>query len=232
MLLLMLNGVIPGQYGFNRVKILNNDTIPVTSCNDGSWCCGNGTLGEACCEANNGLFLINGSAVRLNLDSPSSSTVRIASEASSSITRETWSMPPSIASLSSPNPIGPLASTTSSSGVLTSSTRDPASLETPTSSTPDVSSSPKKSSNNTGVIVGGAISSVFLAALIIGIAFLLWKRHKRPNLSGHGHETLEGKKDKTTHGLPEALGDCGGTEMNATPPIRELDPSATYHEIP
>lgn len=40
--------------------------IAVTTCKDGSYCCGNGTLADACCSTNLGLFIINGSAVPRN----------------------------------------------------------------------------------------------------------------------------------------------------------------------
>lgn len=40
--------------------------VTVTSCNDGSYCCGNGTIAQLCCEMKEGVFMLNGDAIPYN----------------------------------------------------------------------------------------------------------------------------------------------------------------------
>lgn len=46
-----------------EVKDLSNSGVPVTLCDDGSYCCGDGTMAKTCCESRQGVFLRNGSSI-------------------------------------------------------------------------------------------------------------------------------------------------------------------------
>lgn len=56
--------------------------IAITPCKDGSYCCGNGTLADACCRMDVGLFVINGSAMPRKNSAFSSVVSRTASSSS------------------------------------------------------------------------------------------------------------------------------------------------------
>lgn len=60
--------------------------MAVLTCKDGSYCCGNGTLADACCQMDLGLFVVNGSATPRNSASSIVSRTASASETSSSPT--------------------------------------------------------------------------------------------------------------------------------------------------
>ena len=63
--MLMRDAVTPGSIN-NRLVDMAASPIPVTICKDGSYCCGNGTLADACCRMDLGLFVVNGSATPRN----------------------------------------------------------------------------------------------------------------------------------------------------------------------
>ena len=46
-----------------EVKDLSNSGVPVTLCDDGSYCCGDGAMAETCCTSRQGVFLRNGSSI-------------------------------------------------------------------------------------------------------------------------------------------------------------------------
>lgn len=60
--------------------------VAVTLCRNGSYCCGNGTLADACCTMDQGLFVVNGSATQRNPAFTVASPTATFSESSSSLT--------------------------------------------------------------------------------------------------------------------------------------------------
>lgn len=48
------------------VQDLTHNTYAVTICENGSYCCGNGTVADVCCRLKQGFFVANGSAVQQN----------------------------------------------------------------------------------------------------------------------------------------------------------------------
>ena len=45
---------------------LSDTDSTITQCTDGSYCCGNGTIGQPCCDQRKGVFLLNGETVSSN----------------------------------------------------------------------------------------------------------------------------------------------------------------------
>ena len=82
--------------------------VTITSCNDGSYCCGNGTIANQCCDNKKGVFMLNGDAIpyhQFRAASSISTGADVQSSASltntfpSSITPSTFSTsPPGISS--------------------------------------------------------------------------------------------------------------------------------------
>lgn len=55
--------MIQGQYvaGSHMDRAANDMTV--TDCENGSYCCGNGTIADTCCQEGKGLFVLDGKAV-------------------------------------------------------------------------------------------------------------------------------------------------------------------------
>lgn len=61
--MLRISRIIQGQYVASKSLNLADHHYTVTHCDDGSYCCGNGALADACCDEKKGLFVRNGEAV-------------------------------------------------------------------------------------------------------------------------------------------------------------------------
>lgn len=203
---LILLGVMQGQYIEGQDLDLAGNTHTVTPCDNGSYCCGNGTHSEACCKEGKGLFVVDGKAVRLNPDvvTKTASTSLTKTKPSSTATptlSDSLGRPAASAQVS---PVGSLSSSTSSA------------------------SSAAKSSNKTGAIVGGTVGGIAVLILLIGITFFLKRR-------GFGHRShqplgIASKGDKG-HEIYEVSESHGNSEMSAGHPLHELGDARTRHEM-
>ena len=72
--------VIQGQYIEGVDRQLDGFEFTITPCGDGSYCCGNGTDAQSCCDGKKGVFLLNGETTSKN----SSGTSSVASGSSTS----------------------------------------------------------------------------------------------------------------------------------------------------
>lgn len=79
--MLMRDAVIPGPTADRPVDMAASP-VAVTPCKNGSYCCGNGTLADACCAMDLGLFVINGSTTQRN-PAPTASSSEIPSSLTS-----------------------------------------------------------------------------------------------------------------------------------------------------
>lgn len=79
------------RQGENPKNLSNND-ITITPCRDGSYCCGNGTMAQECCDDRKGIFLLNGDIVSSN---PSAATSTTTAFSSLNLPRATSSSPSS-----------------------------------------------------------------------------------------------------------------------------------------
>ncbi|MCJ1262078.1 hypothetical protein MMC22_001948 [Lobaria immixta] len=121
----------------------------VTPCSDGSFCCGNGTIGEQCCSDKKGIFIIDGNTANMNPSGASSASSAPAISTSSTASSAAFSTPSS-----------------TSSSVL-SSAASPG------------SSSSFAPSHHVGAIAGGTIGGIIAVVLVIGITVMLTRRHMR-----------------------------------------------------
>ncbi|KAL8693630.1 MAG: hypothetical protein Q9218_001588 [Villophora microphyllina] len=121
----------------------------VTPCADGSYCCGDGSLGYDCCSQGRGVFVRDGTTQKANPTATSSSAA------------------------SSQTPLAVSTTTATAAGVTTSSTAGT------TPSLPTPSSSQAKSKNNAGAIAGGVVGGLAALCLIIAALYLLFLRRRR-----------------------------------------------------
>lgn len=200
--------MIQGHYIEGQDVDLSGVTQTVTPCDDGSYCCGNGTRADACCKEKKGLFVIDGKAVSLDPDTASKTASTSSNRAKPSSS--------STASLSLSEPVGAPAVTAQSSPTgLQSSSTSPA-------------SSAAKSSDKTGAIVGGIIGGIAVLVLIVGITLIL-KRRPHVNL---GHQSLwTTSKGEKRHGSYEVSGNDGSNELDTAAPLQELDHSRARYEM-
>ena len=198
---------------------LSTTTMTVTPCDDGSYCCGNGTQAQACCRENKGLFVVNGKAVHLNADekSKTASVTSIRSKPSTSAILSS-SSPSSRASQTPSRPVGaPIDSTqVSSQEGLTSSTLS--------------ASTNTKSSNNIGAILGGTIGGVAVVVLVIGIILILKRRRNFGDQVHHGPHFAT-PTDEKMYGFSEAPANPARTELDSIVPVQELGDSRVRHEM-
>lgn len=178
----------------------------ITPCDNGSFCCGNGTLANSCCGENKGLFVVNGKVVSQGAKSSVSET------ASSSSTKANLA----------PSSQGDPSHTT---GTFTNVA---APQQTPTSTPSASSSSAAKSSDKTGAIVGGVIGGLAVVALLIGIIAWIWMHRNHRNTQGHAtvpptwfDQRVSRKKEVPEHTRTH--------EMDAVVPIAELEHSIKPH---
>lgn len=110
--------------------------VTITPCKDGSYCCGNGTFAQLCCDQKEGVYMVNGDAIpytkfkkafststEADLQSSASPTgTSLITPPTSITTQSLKTSPPSNSSF--PGPPGPSAqsaSLTPSSGVIAAS---------------------------------------------------------------------------------------------------------------
>lgn len=150
---------------------------PITQCENGSYCCGNGTIGDACCREGKGLFVLSGTAVSMTATSSSTKP-----NLSPSSTKPNLS-PSSTKPNQSPSSQNDLSQTTSTFA----NTAVPQGSSTSTSTAPAYPSSfaSASPSDQTGVVVGGVIGGVAVLALFIGFIFWTWMHSDRRNSKDH-----------------------------------------------
>ena len=204
-----------GQYLLNGPDgDLTAITFPVTPCNDGSFCCGNGTVAGSCCRQGNGLFVVDGEARRKNPASFQDSTVsRTASATSSSSSRKSKTTSPA----SSPT----LSTSLDASALTASASRF---LSTTTSE----AISEKKPSSKTGAIVGGVIGGVAVLALVAGVVLFLKRHNRRQRQSPAQEAPFQGDK---AYQASEAPAYEARREMDAANPLLPMDSSRMRHEM-
>lgn len=130
---------------------LSGGDISITQCKDGSYCCGNGTIGQPCCDQRKGVFLMNGDIVTSN---PFTATI---TATASSATKSSSTASYSSASTSSSPPNLPLAISSS-----------------PPS--PDTSPSGRK----TVIIVSAFLGTALILTMGFTIFLIKKSRRKRP----------------------------------------------------
>lgn len=183
----------------------------ITQCTDGSYCCGNGTIGQPCCDQRKGVFLLNGDIVSAN---PSTAT---GTATASSATKS--------------------SSITSSSFNITSAS--PPSLPLATSSSPSASPSPDESSSGKmiGIIVGAVLGTALI--LTMGFAISLLKNSRRKLRQALA--TDQASTAQIARNAGELYGDDGRKELDGRGHDVELDGrrhevelgtgQALYHEL-
>ena len=147
--------------------------VTVTPCGDGSYCCGNGTLAEKCCNDKKGVFVVDGG----NPDVNPSSTSKAASSTSA------------------------VSKSTSSSSSSSSSKISPALISSPTNTIIASPSTTSSSSNHAGAIAGGVVGGLAIIALLIFGILLL--RRRRVEDSARTHPSgFWGEKSQVVHEAP------------------------------
>lgn len=191
--------------------------VTVTHCEDGSYCCGNGTFAQPCCDKKEGVFMVNGDAIPYlqftTAFSTSSSTLTSLITPSSSITTQALIT-------SSPGTFSP--SNTSTSSVKPSSL----SISPPgTSSSPVLSAQSASSASSSQVIAATVCGTCALLLLVGALIFMVRKfRPVQPlksQISRHRILNLP----------PEMLGDDGSKELDGFREF-ELDRPGNYPEMP
>ena len=157
-----------------------DSTVTVTPCDDGSYCCGNGTIAQGCCSNGNGYFIdANGEASQKNpfttisASSVSSETSEARSTGSSSRLTVVASITVT-ATLEKTDTVSPSASRPAVQTLLDSSASKVSQPSVVASVT--VTATPKQA--NTGAIAGGVVGGIVGFALVGVGAFLLWSRGK------------------------------------------------------
>lgn len=193
---------------------LTGTTYRITTCGNGSYCCGNGTYADDCCKLKHGFFLVNGSATQAN-------PISLQDPLTSSIFS-------SIASFTLLTSLSISAPTKSSSEIPSSSTSS------------FIMFSPPKAAPQLGVMVGAAVGGAGGVVVLI-LCALLWKRHRRTK-SNHRNEMLQPRaissssKPFARHReselrLSEPHGHNRSGEMDGAGLTLELDPSTTWHQM-
>lgn len=204
-------GILCSKAGKNEIMLMRDQVLDVqgqesgdqaaydhliTPCDDGSYCCGSGVLATNCCKENRGLFLKNGTAV--SRDS-TPATFDVVSSSS-------------------------IKATPSSSSAAAFTLGQSLSALAPTA--PASSTSATKTSNQTGVIVGAAISGAAVLALVTGIIVLIGMRRikKRSRIQ----ETLRTTRTDESHQDPklyEGQKSNSSRELATLGPVPELENS-------
>lgn len=194
--------------------------MTVTPCDDGSYCCGNGTEAQACCRKNNGLFVVNGKAVHLNADEKSK-TASVTLTGENSLTSST---------ASTQSTASHTLSTATSATLISAPVSPQGSLSSSTSS-PSASSSTKKSSNHLGAILGGTIGGIVAAVLLLGLVLFWRRRRSRSQIHHLGPQGIIPPREEKNYGLSEAPAHHPRAELDATVPLQELGDPRTHHEM-
>ena len=197
------------------MKDLTYNTYPITICENGSYCCGNGTIADTCCSLKQGVFLVDGSTTQKN---PISFQNPLA---------------PSI--FSSVIVLTPSTSITAAAPTASSSPIPSATLAI----IPSISSSPAPTSTKqtalaTGVIVGGAVGGFAgVAVLILGV--WIWKLRSRRMLQSLAPSKPDSRSEPRNGAIvpksSELHGDNGSREIGGADLMFEVDPSRVWHEM-
>lgn len=190
-----------GHYRTQDVINMADADVTVTPCDDGSYCCGNGTLAENCCNDKKGVFVIDGITTDVN----PSSTSKSASSTSSASTSSSAS-PSTSASPTSPSNFSPALASSPTNTVSTSN------------------STKSSSSNHTGAIVGGVIGGIAVVGLLIFAALFLQRRRLQRTPLGF---SWRGEKPQIFH---EAPPNVTRTELDGRQ-MTELDGGRVHHEM-
>lgn len=156
-----------------------NDTVPITKCNDGSYCCGQNNA--TCCNAGQGVWIVNDQIALMSPISTTSSTSSVSTSMTSVSTTSHSTITSSTTSVSGTTLSSSVGSTTAL-GVVTSSSSS--GTRTPTQQPQN-----RGLSNGTKAGIGIGVSLGALALLGAG-AFMLWRRKRS-----------EGKAAKETNGV-------------------------------
>ena len=202
--------------------------VTVTSCQDGSYCCGNGTSAQLCCDMNEGVFMLNGDAIPYNQFKPAFSTSTLAYLQPSASPANTLTPP----SLTTSPPGASSLSNNLASSIPSPSAITPSSLSTsppPTSSSPG--SSPQSASSapslspSSRIIVTSVFGSCVVLLLIGTLVFILRKLcPKQP-------QKLQISWPRVLNLPPEMIGDDGTNELDGNREF-ELDSQRNYPEMP
>ncbi|MCJ1430074.1 hypothetical protein MMC29_007989, partial [Sticta canariensis] len=185
--------------------------VTITPCGDGSYCCGDGTDAQDCCDKKKGVFLLNGETTSKN----PSGTSSLASDYSTSTSKTSISATLSsvTSSFLGSSSIAPLASSPTTSPPLS---RTPASNPQP----------PTSSKNNAGTIVGGVIGGIAILVLIIGMILILTRQYL--------HAGSKPKKARSSIAKPPVPHEVSGTDARkdlGARQMQELDASRDFHEL-
>lgn len=115
------NGMRKGRYtNTSDTAEMYNMDVTITPCKDGSYCCGNGTFAQPCCDQKEGVFMVNGDAIPYTSVSPTLTSLTtppsLITPLSSITTRLLTTSPP--VTSSSPGPSAESASLAPSSRVI------------------------------------------------------------------------------------------------------------------
>ncbi|KAL8729132.1 MAG: hypothetical protein Q9166_004963 [cf. Caloplaca sp. 2 TL-2023] len=133
-------------------------SVRVTQCQDGSYCCGTGTMANTCCTNGNGVFIAkNGETTNVK----PKSTISPASTASSTLSTSNTTTSTRSGLIISTDLTGAAAPSQTGSGPRAADTKT---VEEPT--------------NNTSAIAGGVVGGLVAAALIV-VAGLWFLRQRR-----------------------------------------------------
>ena len=185
-----------------------DSTVTVTPCDDGSYCCGNGTVAQGCCSNGNGYLIDSNGEATQNNPFTSNAASSISSETSkpaSSSTPPRRTVVASItvtATLEKTDTISPSASRPAVQTLLDSSTSKASQPSVVASVT--VTAIPKQA--NSGAIAGGVVGGIGGLALIGVGAFLLWRRGKSTKSNPSNGESPNGIEsnlisDKSPNGI-------------------------------
>ena len=175
------------------LKDLSGGGTTITQCSDGSYCCGNGTIGQPCCDQRNGVFLSGGDIMH---SPPPTATASLATKSSNT------------ASFSSSVAI-PSSNITSSSS--------PSLLLATFSSLPSSDKSP--SGRMTGIIVGAVLGTALI--LTMGFAIILLKKSWRKGRQAVA--TDQALASQMVHRTTKLYGDNRRRELDGKGHEVELD---------
>lgn len=139
-----------GRYtNISETADMHQMDVTVTSCNDGSYCCGNGTIAQLCCDMKEGVFMLNGDAIPYNQSRTAFSTSTGAD----------------------------LQSSASTSNILISpSTSPPSTSSFPGSSTQSASSAPSPSPSSQ--VIAASVFGTCAVLLLIGTLVFIVRRFR------------------------------------------------------
>lgn len=185
--------------------------VTITPCEDGSYCCGNGTFAQPCCDQKEGVFMVNGDAIPYAQFNPAPSTSTEANLQSSA-------SPTLTTSLSGTS----LPSNTSTSAVT------PSSLSNfpPGTSPPPGSSAQSAALTSSFRVIAASVCGICASVLLIGaLVFILRKFLLIQPLKS------QITRPRILNLPPEMLGDDGSNELDGFREF-ELDRPGNYPEMP